>query len=203
MKFFKLDLADKIHLVDRYFNLIRTKYYYKYLLKKCGFSNFIRKPILWNPNFIEIGNNCYIGHHCRLEAIRRWTDKSFSPNLIIGGGTSMEQGCHITFADELKIGDNCTFSYNVMVTDTDHEYKNIGIDIISQPIYIKKTSIGSNCFIGAGAKIQAGTILGKQCIVGANAVVRGKFPDYSVIVGIPGKIVKRYNEKTNEWKIYR
>jgi acetyltransferase-like isoleucine patch superfamily enzyme len=199
-KFYKLNLSDKINLIDRYFNIFRTKYFYKYLLKKSGLNNFIRKPILWNPNFIEIGNNCYIGYHCRLEAIRKWNGKSFSPNLIIGDGTSMEQGCHITFADELIIGEKCTLSYNVMITDTDHSYKDIGVDIISQSINIKKTQIGSNCFIGAGAKIQAGTTLGKQCIVGSNSVIRGVFPDYSVIVGIPGKIVKRYNQKTDKWE---
>jgi acetyltransferase-like isoleucine patch superfamily enzyme len=37
-------------------------------------------------------------------------------------------------------------------------------------------------------------------VVGANAVVRGKFPDYCVIVGIPAKIVKRYDFVTKQWK---
>lgn len=50
------------------------------------------------------------------------------------------------------------------------------------------------------AVIQAGTILGKQCIVGANAVVRGHFPPYCVIVGVPARIVKRYDEKSGAWK---
>lgn len=50
------------------------------------------------------------------------------------------------------------------------------------------------------AVIQAGTILGKQCIVGSNAVVRGHFPDYCVIVGVPARIVKRYDDKSGVWK---
>lgn len=45
-----------------------------------------------------------------------------------------------------------------------------------------------------------GTILGEQCIVGANAVVRGIFPDYCVIVGVPAKIIKRYNPSTKSWQ---
>lgn len=64
----------------------------------------------------------------------------------------------------------------------------------------KRTEIGENCFIGFGAAIQAGTVLGKQCIVGTNAVVRGEFPDYSVIVGAPAKVVKQYNKETGEWE---
>jgi acetyltransferase-like isoleucine patch superfamily enzyme len=64
----------------------------------------------------------------------------------------------------------------------------------------RKNMTGKNCFIGYGSVIQAGTILGKQCIVGANSVVRGIFPDYSVIVGAPARIVKRYDTKSKEWK---
>ena len=72
--------------------------------------------------------------------------------------------------------------------------------ILVQDLLIKETRIGENSFIGFGAVIQAGTILGKQCIVGSNSVVRGIYPDYSVIVGNPRKVVKRYNIKTNEWE---
>ena len=71
---------------------------------------------------------------------------------------------------------------------------------MEQKHIISETKIGENCFIGYGAVIQAGTILGKQCIVGANAVVRGHFPDYCVMVGVPAKIVKRYDEKSGVWK---
>jgi acetyltransferase-like isoleucine patch superfamily enzyme len=84
--------------------------------------------------------------------------------------------------------------------DTDHEYQDLSMSVGKQPLMIKKTQIGENCFIGSGAKIQAGTILGRHCVVGSNAVVRGTFPDYSVIVGAPARIVKRYDEKSQKWK---
>ena len=54
-------------------------------------------------------------------------------------------------------------------------------------------------FIGYGAAIQAGTILGRHCIVGTNAVVRGIYDDYSVIVGVPARVVKKYNKNNNKW----
>lgn len=64
---------------------------------------------------------------------------------------------------------------------------------------LKETSIGEGTFIGYGAAIQAGTILGRHCVVGTNSVVRGIFPDYSVIVGSPAKIVKKYDLDRKEW----
>lgn len=63
----------------------------------------------------------------------------------------------------------------------------------------KETKIGDGCFIGYGAAIQSGTKLGKHCVVGTNSVVRGEFPDYSVIVGSPARVVKQYNIRTGIW----
>ena len=87
-----------------------------------------------------------------------------------------------------------------MITDIDHDYNDITQPISKQNLIIKKTSIGENCFIGSGAKIQAGTILGKHCVIGANSVVRGHFPDYCVIVGVPARIIKKYDFACKEWK---
>lgn len=87
-----------------------------------------------------------------------------------------------------------------MITDVEHSYAEISKHILKQSNKVFSTSIGDNCFIGAGVCILAGTILGKQCIVGTNSVVRGEFPDYSVIVGSPAKIVKRYDTTQKVWR---
>lgn len=113
---------------------------------------------------------------------------------------TIQQRCHITAATTLVIGKNTMISFDVSIQDTDHEYEDLSMPVGNQPLIVKKTQIGENCFIGSGAKIQAGTILGKHCVVGTNAVVRGTFPDYSVIVGVPARIVKRYDEKIGVWK---
>jgi acetyltransferase-like isoleucine patch superfamily enzyme len=118
----------------------------------------------------------------------------FEENISIG------QNFHITSAGNLIIGANTTISGNVFVTNIDHDYKEIGKHILDQKMIVSETRIGKNCFIGFGAAIQAGTTLGNQCIVGASSVVKGNFPDYSVIVGIPGKVIKRYNAVSQRWE---
>ena len=52
-----------------------------------------------------------------------------------------------------------------------------------------KIKIGDNTFIGTASIILPGTTIGKNCIVGAGSVVRGRFPDNSVIMGNPAKTV--------------
>lgn len=121
--------------------------------------------------------------------------------IIIGDNTSIGQNFHVvSYTDDLIIGNNVTISGNVFISNCDHNYQAIGIHIINQELVYKKTVIGDGCYIGYGAVILAGTMLGKQCIVGANSVVRGEFPDYSVIAGCPGRIVKQYNQEKHIWE---
>lgn len=169
---------------------------YKCILGKCGFLSYIGSPILisgWRNIFI--GSNVRIFPNARLET----HDQG---KIIIGNNTSIAQSVHIVSAGGciVEIRENVTFSANVFVTNVDHEYQEIDIHILEQKHIVKNTIIGANSFIGYGAVIQAGTILGKQCIVGSNAVVRGAFPDHSVIVGVPAKIIKRYDAQMRVWR---
>lgn len=150
--------------------------------------------------YISLGKMFLFGDHARIECIENYEDRYFSPNIIIEDSVSIEQRCHITAADTLTIGKDTLISFDVSIQDTDHEYEDLSTPVANQPLIVKKTQIGENCFIGSGAKIQAGTILGKHCVVGTNAVVRGHFPDYSVIVGVPARIVKRYDLERKEWR---
>jgi acetyltransferase-like isoleucine patch superfamily enzyme len=52
-----------------------------------------------------------------------------------------------------------------------------------------KIKIGNNVFIGNNCTILPNTVVGDNCIIGAGSVVRGRFPENSVIVGNPAKVV--------------
>ena len=168
---------------------------YKPFFGKFGLPSYIGKPVfIGNFKRIFIGKRVRIFPGARIEVIGDDASIVFEENISIG------QNLHITSASQLVIGKNTTILESVMITNIDHDYQEIDKHILEQKHIITETKIGENCFIGYGAVIQAGTILGKQCIVGANAVVRGTFPDYSVIVGVPARIVKRYDEKSGSWK---
>lgn len=199
-KFLKLPFSRKTQFIAHVYHKVKTYTFYRLLFKSMGKGSVIKNPLFMTPEFITIGNNVIIWDDARIEAVSSYAGTSFTPRIIIEDGVSFQQRCHITAVTTLIIGKNTVASFDVMITDIDHEYQNLGISVIKQPLIVKQTQIGENCFIGSGAKIQAGTILGKHCVIGANAVVRGVFPDYSVIVGVPAKIVKRYNVQTEKWE---
>lgn len=199
-KFTNLPLSRKLQFLSSTYHKLKTQIFYKPMFKSMGAKSVIKKPMFLTPEYISVGNACYIWNDARIEAITSYANDSFNPHIILEDGVSFEQRCHITVADKLVIGKNTISSFDVMITDIDHEYENLDLPVGLQPLKVTKTYIGENCFIGSGAKIQAGTILGRHCVVGTNAVVRGTFPDYCVIVGVPARIVKRYDEVSRKWK---
>lgn len=168
---------------------------YSFFFKKFNMPSYIGKPtFIYGWRKIIVGKRVRIFPNVRLEVHGKNSLLTIDDNVAIG------QNVHITTGGNLRIGKSSTILANVFITDIDHDYKEIDNHILDQKMIFKETQIGDNCFIGIGAAIQAGTILGKQCIVGANSVVKGNFPDYSVIVGSPAKVIKKYNFKTNKWE---
>lgn len=168
---------------------------YKPFFKNIGGMTYMGKPcFIEGTKGIAIGNKTRIFPGIRMEAIG-------DGEISIGNNCAIEQNVHITSADsKLIIEDDVTVLANTYITNLDHDYEDVEVSILEQGYKTKNTIIGRGCFIGFGAAIQAGTVLGKHCIVGAHSVVKGTYPDYCVIVGAPGKVIKYFNEKTKKWE---
>jgi acetyltransferase-like isoleucine patch superfamily enzyme len=94
-------------------------------------------------------------------------------------------GCYITGMGGLKIGDYTQIAPNVGILTANH-------DLYDNRIYVPKpVAIGKYCWIGMGALIMPGVVLGDYTIVAAGAVVTKSFPEgYCVVGGTPAKIIK-------------
>lgn len=168
---------------------------YALFYRNISFSGYLGRPII-----IVRPNKLYLEERSRIFPGNRFEIHSKDGRIVVGKGCSIGHNFHCTAVGKLIIGKNTLITPNVCVTDIDHDYSLVGKPVIEQSFLHKETRIGSNCFIGYGSVIQAGTILGDQCIVGANSVVRGVFPSLCVIAGSPAKIIKKYNTRNNMWE---
>jgi acetyltransferase-like isoleucine patch superfamily enzyme len=176
--------------------LILERFKYGYVGKN---SKIIRPYILSKKKNIFIGNNVTIRDFARIQTVNKWNNQVFAPKIIIGNNVNIEQGIHLTCSNRVEIQDGCSISSYCLITDIDHEYSDINKRILEQPIIVNQTIIKKYCFIGAGVKIMAGVTIGTHSIIGANSVVTKDIPDYCVAVGIPSKIIKRYDFEAKKW----
>lgn len=168
--------------------------------KKLGINSFIKSPLIVTPKFISVSNNVFVQPNARIEGITNYEGVNFHPHIEIGENCTIQQNLHLTCAQNVFVGKNTAIAANVTITDINHPYENIDLPIEKQPLDVIPVSIGEDCKIYNNAVILPGTKIGKHCVIGANSVVLGDFADYSIIVGAPAKIIKRYCFDSASWK---
>ena len=195
-KFLKISWADKKMILRKIFLMPILKKGYGHI----GTGSCIEKALaIRGKEHIYIGDNTFIRPGARIECITEFAGKQYTPHLSIGSGVNIEQNVHIVCANSLQIEDNVTISSSVFIADNSHQFGNGSDSILKIPLNTATTRIEKGGFIGAGAKIMPGVTLGKNVIVGANAVVTKSVPDYSIVAGVPAKIIKKYDFEKNEW----
>lgn len=192
--FLKMPLDNKIDLIIRKIiapidSRIRWN-------NRLGKNSLIRKPVMIHgKKFIQIGEGCTIRSGARIEAISKWNDFNYLPQLIIGNNVTAEENLHIACAEKIEIGHDVTISFDVMIMDNEHEIVK-DKKIFENPLITSPVSIGDYTFIGAGVKILKGVTIGKNCVIGTGAVVTKEIPDNSIAVGIPAKVIKSIDNIT-------
>ncbi|MCX7772459.1 MAG: gamma carbonic anhydrase family protein [Clostridia bacterium] len=105
---------------------------------------------------------------------------------------------------QIIVGENS----NVQDVSSIHNSEGIPVVIgrnvtIGHRVVLHSCSIGDNSLIGMGAIILDNVKIGKNCIIGAGAVVtpNTEIPDGSMVLGMPGKVVKQLSEAQIESNI--
>ncbi len=118
-----------------------------------------------------------------------------SPFATIGKGTVVMAGVIIN--SDSKIGKHCIINTRVLI---EHEC------IIGDFVHISPSvSLAGNVTVGEGTQVGIGAIviqgikIGKWCIIGAGAVIIWDVPDYAVVVGNPGRIMRYQEEAVYNW----
>jgi acetyltransferase-like isoleucine patch superfamily enzyme len=109
-------------------------------------------------------------------------------NLEIGTRCFIGLGVLFDLPDRITIGDEVAISAGVTILT----HADCGARAMSSwyPRRRAPVRIGLGSWIGANATILAGVTLGDCCVVGAGAVVTRSFPAYSVVVGVPARLVR-------------
>ena len=114
----------------------------------------------------------------------------------------------IGVAGYVKIGKEVEMGPNVFIADYNHEYRDITQSVLvqgitytnnGQNISTPSLEIGDGTWLGANVVVVGEIKIGKHCVMGANSVVIKDIPDYSVSVGAPAKVIKKYDFDKKMW----
>lgn len=146
-------------------------YIYRPLFKKRG-ENFVFDPYsMFSYETIEVGDNVYIG-----------------PRANFGG------------INGIKIGNNVMFGPDVSILGGDHNTTQVGLLMYEvhwkQPENDLLVIIEDDVWVGSKAIITKGVTIHTGSIIAAGAIVTKNVPPYSVVAGVPAKVIKkRFEDK--------
>ena len=147
---------------------------------------------------LRIGNNSGIGAFSRVEISQSFNNIGSAIN--IGNNVGIGPYASLGGAGGLDIGDECIIGPYLSCHPENHNFQELETAIRLQGVSRKGIRIGANCWIGAKVSILDGVQIGKGCVIAAGAVVTTSFPDYSVIGGVPAKLIKSRVGETNKTK---
>lgn len=110
-------------------------------------------------------------------------------NISIGNGTVIGHGVTLDGRSNIKIGCNVNISSEVMIWSLQHDYNSIDFCSKGGPVLID-----DYVWISARAIILPGVIIGKGAVVAAGALVTKNVEPYTVVGGIPAKIIATRNK---------
>lgn len=97
--------------------------------------------------------------------------------IRVGAGSNVQENCvcHTDMGFPLSIGENCTIGHKVM---------------------LHGCTIGDGTLVGMGAIVLNGARIGRGCLIGAGALIpeNRQIPDGSLVMGMPGKVVRDLDE---------
>jgi len=137
-------------------------------------SSFVH-PLAAVTGNVIIGKNCYIG-----------------PGAAIRGDWG-----EIILEDGVNVQENCTVHMfpgkSIVLKESAH---------VGHGAVIHGANLGRNCLIGMNTVIMDDAQIGDECIVGAMSFVKANtiFPDRSLIVGNPAKVIKKVSDEMIDWK---
>ncbi|MFA6329466.1 MAG: acyltransferase [Candidatus Micrarchaeia archaeon] len=148
-----------------------------------GLQTYLRlKGIFYGFFLKKVGANFKVDQNVYLSGLH---------NVKIGDNITIGNGSFLVGGGGIEIGDNVLIAQGVKIYSETHKYQNTEVDIIFQGGESRKVTIGKGSWLGANSIILPGIHIGKHCVVGAGSVVTKNIPDFSVVVGVPARIIKK------------
>ena len=123
-----------------------------------------------------------------------------APTAVVVGNVFLKKNASIWFGavlrgdnDPITVGENSNVQDNCVLHTDPGQPLTIGDNVtVGHMVMMHGCTVGDNSLVGIGAIVLGGARIGRNCLIGAGALItEGKeIPDFSVVMGAPGRVVR-------------
>jgi lipopolysaccharide O-acetyltransferase len=166
-------------------------------------ARLIRRPVyIRGRRNIRWGHGFTTGVGVRLDAFGGGNETK----LCIGDRVQLNDYVHIGAIHSVIIGNDVLVASRVFISDHHHgnyhgdqEHSSPQMAPASRPLISQPVNIGDRVWIGEGVSVLPGVKIGEGAVIGAGAVVTKDIPPNTIAVGIPAKVIKRFDPVSKKW----
>lgn len=200
---------DPLHLLSRVFNKAHSLWVgLTYPFASSGHKldlHYTSQISRQHAPRIKLGNAVSL----RKEAWLNIADAELSnePAIVIEDNSAIGSHTIVSARNLIHIERDVLIAQWVLIVDHNHAYEDITVPIVNQGVTEGgRIRIGQGSWIARGAVIvcpKGELTIGRNCVVAANSVVTRSIPDYSLVAGLPARIIRQYDHQTKTWRIGR
>jgi acetyltransferase-like isoleucine patch superfamily enzyme len=146
---------------------------------------------------MRLGANVAIGSGSWLNVNDR---KSRPEGLVIGDNCFIGKRNFFSVGRSIILRDYCLTALNCAFIGSSHRYHDpMSVYMTTGVTLDANIYVGVNCFFGYGSQVIGNVRIGHGCVIGAGAVIRDDIPPFSLAVGNPARVIKRFDFSSRQW----
>lgn len=150
---------------------------------------------------VSLGAGSTISRRCHIVTVKEH-DPPIGSRITIGENSYVGRGCTLSACGTIKIGNDVTFGDNVYLSAGQHGFDDPGTSVLNQPMSSGTVTVCDGAWIGYGAFISSTSELsiGECAIVAANSVVTRDVEPFTMVGGVPARVLKRFDHAAKRWE---
>ena len=146
---------------------------------------------------IKFGDNVTVGSMSTIKP-SSYYGRNLGVGLKVGNDSNIGRYSYIGCSGGIEIGDNVMISPRVSMYAENHVFDRTDIPMKEQGVERQKIVIEDDCWIAANSVILAGVTIGRGSVIAAGSVVNSDVPPYSIVGGVPGKVISTRDATSSE-----
>lgn len=138
---------------------------------------------------VTFGNHVWIGRSAMIRPSGYYSGK-IGEGLLVGDRTTIGPFCYLGCSGFIQLGSHVMIGPRVSFYAENHNFADPNVPMQAQGVTHDTITVEDDCWIGSHALILAGVTIGRGSIVAGGSVVTRSVAPYSIVSGVPARVVR-------------